>query len=170
MSRAIEHRGPDSIGHWTGGPVGLSNLLLQTVAQSAQEKQPLVSADGLRCLTMDGRIDNREELRRDLESKGFRIRHETDAELVLCAYEQWGEECPIRLLGDFAIRDLGRKQEAIILRARLRRRPALLLPLFAILVCVWIGDSGDPGIGGCSAALERIQARRFPGRDSRPGR
>ncbi len=102
MSRAIEHRGPDSIGHWTGGPVGLSNLLLQTVAQSAQEKQPLVSADGLRCLTMDGRIDNREELKRDLESKGFRIRHKTDAELVLCAYEQWGEECPIRLLGDFA--------------------------------------------------------------------
>jgi asparagine synthase (glutamine-hydrolysing) len=124
MSRAIEHRGPDSIGHWTGGPVGLSNLLLQTVAQSTQEKQPLVGADGLRCLTMDGRIDNREELKHDLESKGFRIRHKTDAELVLCAYEQWGEECPIRLLGDFAfaIWD-GRKKQLFCARDYVGVRP-----------------------------------------------
>ena len=73
---------------------------------------------------MDGRIDNREELKRDLESKGFRIRHKTDAELVLCAYEQWGEECPIRLLGDFAfaIWD-GRKKQLFCARDHVGVRP-----------------------------------------------
>jgi asparagine synthase (glutamine-hydrolysing) len=52
---------------------------------------------------MDGRIDNRKELKSDFESRGLRLRGEGDAELVLRAYECWGEECPKRLLGDFAL-------------------------------------------------------------------
>jgi asparagine synthase (glutamine-hydrolysing) len=102
MTHAIEHRGPDGITQWIAGPVGLAHLLLRSTAQSTREKQPFISEDGLRCLTMDGRIDNRKELKADLESRGLRLRGQTDAELVLRAYEFWGEECPIRLLGDFA--------------------------------------------------------------------
>jgi asparagine synthase (glutamine-hydrolysing) len=103
MAQAIAHRGPDGIGYWTNGPVGFSHLLLQTIPESAGERQPVKSDDGLRCLTMDGRIDNRKELRAELESRGFRLRDRTDAELVLHAYECWGEEFPLRLLGDFAL-------------------------------------------------------------------
>ncbi len=51
---------------------------------------------------LDGRIDNRAELRRLLESKGLRLRDDTDAEFVLKAYLCWGEGCPERVVGDFA--------------------------------------------------------------------
>jgi asparagine synthase (glutamine-hydrolysing) len=76
--------------------------MLQTTPESVNEKQPLTNSDATLCLTMDGRIDNRLELRRMLESRGFPPRYDTDAELVLRAYECWGEDCPNRFLGDFA--------------------------------------------------------------------
>ena len=66
------------------------------------EKQPLTNENSALCLTLDGRIDNRSELRCWLDSKGLPLRDDSDAELVLRAYECWGEECPNRLLGDFA--------------------------------------------------------------------
>jgi asparagine synthase (glutamine-hydrolysing) len=102
MARTIAHRGPDGIRNWLNGPVCLGHLLLQTTPESAHEKQPLTNEDSALCLTLDGRIDNRTELRSLLDSKGLPLRDDTDAELVLRAYECWGEECPIRLLGDFA--------------------------------------------------------------------
>ena len=112
MTAAVAHRGPDGIRHWLAGPVGLGHLLLQTTPESAQEKQPLTNQDSALCLTLDGRIDNRSELRCLLDSKGSPPRDDTDAELVLRAYECWGEDCPRRLLGDFAfaIWDARKKQ------------------------------------------------------------
>src|SRR5262249_22570050 len=46
--------------------------------------------------------DNREELRAALLAKGAQLPSDTDAELVLRAYQVWGEECPLKILGDFA--------------------------------------------------------------------
>ncbi len=102
MTAAVAHRGPDGIRHWLAGPIGLAHLLLQTTPESAHEKQPLTNEDSALCLILDGRIDNRSELRCVLESKGSPPRDDTDAELVLRAYQCWGEDCPNRLLGDFA--------------------------------------------------------------------
>lgn len=102
MARAIAHRGPDAIRYWTHGPISLGHLMLQTTPESAAETQPLPNQDATLCLTLDGRVDNRSELRKILDSHGFPPRHDTDAELVLRAYECWGENCPNRLLGDFA--------------------------------------------------------------------
>ena len=112
MAQAIAHRGPDGIRYWSDGPVGLGHLMLQTTPESARERQPLANADATLCLTVDGRIDNRRELRQALDSNGFPPRDDTDAELLLRAYECWGESCPNRLLGDFAfaIWDARKKQ------------------------------------------------------------
>lgn len=102
MANAIAHRGPDGIACWIGGSVGLGHLMLHTTPESLQEKQPLLHEGGTLCLTLDGRVDNREELRAALESKGLVLRTDTDAELVLRAYECWGEDCPKHIIGDFA--------------------------------------------------------------------
>ncbi len=101
MTDAIAHRGPDGIHHWISGSVGLGHCMLQTTPESLHERQPLVNDTGEVVLTFDGRVDNREDLRAALESKGARLRDETDAELVLHAYEWWGEESPLHILGDF---------------------------------------------------------------------
>ena len=56
-------------------------------------------------LTLDGRVDNREELSALLTSKGYRLRDDTDAELVLRAYECWGEDSPEKIIGDYRRQD-----------------------------------------------------------------
>jgi asparagine synthase (glutamine-hydrolysing) len=102
MTDIIAHRGPDGSGHWTGGSVGLGHRMLHTTPESLQEKQPLHDAAGDLCLTLDGRVDNREELKAALEAEGVKLRTDTDGEIILRAYECWGEECPRRIIGDFA--------------------------------------------------------------------
>src|SRR3990167_8666785 len=102
MTEAMAHRGPDGAGHWSDGPVALGHRMLWTTPEALQEKQPLTDELGDLCLTLDGRVDNREELRQALEAGGLHLRTDTDAELVLRAYERWGEECPAHLIGDFA--------------------------------------------------------------------
>ncbi|MGH9503141.1 MAG: asparagine synthase (glutamine-hydrolyzing) [Terriglobales bacterium] len=112
MTQAIAHRGPDGIQHWIDGPIALGHLKLQTTPESGHEKQPLANPAATLCLTLDGRIDNRSELRRMLDASSVSLRDDTDAELVLQAYECWGEACLRRLLGDFsfAIWDGPKKQ------------------------------------------------------------
>jgi asparagine synthase (glutamine-hydrolysing) len=102
MTAAMAHRGPDGIGYWVDGAVGLSHLMLHTTPESSQEKQPLLHQPSACCLTLDGRVDNRGELRAALASRGFAPGSDTDAELVLRAYECWGEDCARHIIGDFA--------------------------------------------------------------------
>lgn len=102
MADAMAYRGPDGIGCWIDGPVGLGHAMLHTTAESLREKQPLLDEQGALCLTFDGRVDNGSELRAALQSRGLPPQADTDAELVLRAYACWGEDCPQHILGDFA--------------------------------------------------------------------
>lgn len=102
MSAAMAHRGPDGSGSWIDGPVGLAHRMLHSTPESLREVQPLHDESSQLVLVLDGRIDNREELRAAIESSGGRLRDDTDAELVLKSYECWAEDCPKHLLGDFA--------------------------------------------------------------------
>ncbi|HKS96501.1 MAG TPA: asparagine synthase (glutamine-hydrolyzing) [Terriglobia bacterium] len=102
MTDAVSHRGPDSAGYWADGPVALGHRMLHSTPESLEESQPLLDETGDLCLVLDGRIDNREDLRAAIEQAGGRLRDRTDAELVLKAYGCWGEDCPARILGDFA--------------------------------------------------------------------
>ncbi|OFV95345.1 MAG: asparagine synthase (glutamine-hydrolyzing) [Acidobacteria bacterium RIFCSPLOWO2_12_FULL_54_10] len=102
MTETIAHRGPDGSGHWLKGPIGLGHRMLHTTPESLLETQPLTDESGAFTITLDGRVDNREELRSALEANGWKLRSETDTELVLRAYQCWGEECPEKIRGDFA--------------------------------------------------------------------
>lgn len=122
MTDHLAHRGPDGLTSWLSGPVSLGHAMLQTTPESLFERQPL--HEGSLCLTMDGRIDNREELRRALESHGAILRSDSDAELVLLAYQQWGKDCPVHLLGDFAFAIWNSaKQELFCARDQMGIRP-----------------------------------------------
>jgi asparagine synthase (glutamine-hydrolysing) len=102
MSRATAHRGRDGEGIHVRGPMGMGHRKLLTTPESLRESQPLVDEHHRLVLTMDGRVDNREDLRRELTAHHLTLRDDTDAELVLKAYQLWGEKCPERLVGDFA--------------------------------------------------------------------
>ncbi len=102
MHGSLAHRGPDGAGVWFGGSLALAHRVLYTTPEALSEAQPLQDEHGELCLVLDGRIDNRKELRSSLEAEGLWLRNATDAELVLRSYQAWGEGCAARLLGEFA--------------------------------------------------------------------
>ena len=101
MLNSMLHRGPDGQASFVRGPVGLGHARLCTTEESL-EHQPLCDDGAQLALVFDGRVDNRIELRDALVAGGMPPRDDTDAELVLRAYQCWGEESPARILGDFA--------------------------------------------------------------------
>ena len=102
MLDILAHRGEDGVDIWSQDSVGLGHRLLWTTPESLHERQPLVSLSGNLILTADARIDNREELISSLELTEIPGSQVTDSQLILAAYEKWGEDCPNKLLGDFA--------------------------------------------------------------------
>jgi asparagine synthase (glutamine-hydrolysing) len=86
--------------------------MLRTTPESLEETQPLANEDASVVLVLDGRVDNRDELARALRSRGAILRDASDAELVLRAYEAWGEECADRVVGEaaFILWDVRRRQ------------------------------------------------------------
>lgn len=100
MVDVLAHRGPDGADVWTDGAVGLGHRMLWTTPESLQEKLPLQS--GNLTITADARIDNRDELLRQLDFGGRKPADIADSEIILEAYRKWGDDCPDKLLGDFA--------------------------------------------------------------------
>lgn len=101
MVDAMAHRGPDGRAVWCEGSVGLGHCMLHTTPESLHEVLPYTSASGVHTITADARIDNREELLSVLRVSGP-AHLVSDSELILRAYERWGEACVDHLVGDFA--------------------------------------------------------------------
>lgn len=124
MTAAMPYRGPDGINHWVKGTVALGQCMLCTTPESLEETQPLANEDESIVLVMDGRVDNWEELRRELLGRRVVLRTRSDAELVLRAYETWGRECLPHIDGDFALLIWdARRQEAFCARDRTGSKP-----------------------------------------------
>lgn len=103
MIHRLAHRGPDASDYWMKGSVGIGHTMLHTTPESLDERQPWPDETGNLCLALDGRIDNRDDLALSLDAAGFHLRVDTDAELMLRAYQHWGEHCPEHVIGDFAL-------------------------------------------------------------------
>ncbi|MBW4602450.1 MAG: lasso peptide isopeptide bond-forming cyclase [Calothrix sp. FI2-JRJ7] len=102
MVDTLAHRGPDGADIWVEGSVGFGHRMLWTTPESLIEKLPYVNFRNDLIITSDSRIDNREELIPKLQFHNCPPEKITDSQLILAAYEKWGEECPQHLLGDFA--------------------------------------------------------------------
>lgn len=101
MTNCLTFRGPDAQHIWSDGNIGLGHTLLRTTCEAQTEQQPL-SLDGKVWLTADARIDGRNQLIEKLKRKLTPKPSPNDAELILYAYEAWGEDCLQHLIGDFA--------------------------------------------------------------------
>jgi asparagine synthase (glutamine-hydrolysing) len=108
MLETIEHRGRDDNGLWTSQPNNsgqracLGHRRLSIIDTSAAGHQPMFSADGRYAITFNGEIYNYLELRQQLKAKGHCFRTESDTEVLLAAWAEWGAECLPRLNGMFA--------------------------------------------------------------------
>ena len=100
MVESLAHRGADGRGTWLERNVALGHCMLHTTRESLTERLPL-SRRNL-TITADARLDNRAELLRALSVDAHGTDPISDSEIILAAFERWGEDCPQRLLGDFA--------------------------------------------------------------------
>jgi len=101
MTSAVSHRGPDADGFYVGGGAGLGHRRL-SIIDLATGDQPLANEDHTIWVVFNGEIYNFADIRVELEACGHRFRTHTDTEVIVHAYEQWGEHAVERFRGMFA--------------------------------------------------------------------
>ena len=102
MVAALSHRGPDDTGFYTNpsGTIGLGHDRLSILDLSAAGHQPMLDSTGKLHLVFNGEIYNYLELR--LELPDYPYRSQSDSEVLLAAYQRWGEACLDHFIGMFA--------------------------------------------------------------------
>ncbi len=100
----LNHRGPDSSGIWVGQKknIAFGHSRLSIIDTSNLNDQPFVSNDGKLVIVFNGEIYNYIEIRNELTSCGFKFRTNGDTEVLLAAYQHWGEDCLQHLNGMWA--------------------------------------------------------------------
>lgn len=123
MTEVIAHRGPDGEDYYLGKSVGLGHRRL-SIIDIEGGVQPMHSPDRKVILSYNGEVYNFQNLRRELEALGHTFLTQSDTEVVLHSYLEWGRECVTRLRGmfAFAIWDI-RKNELFLARDRLGIKP-----------------------------------------------
>jgi len=104
MRDIIAHRGPDACDIWSSPDraVVLGHRRLAILDLSATGAQPMATSTATSVVVFNGEIYNHEELRRELAGDGARFAGRSDTEVLLAAYDVWGERCVERLRGMFA--------------------------------------------------------------------
>lgn len=139
---ALRHRGPDGESVERIGPATLVHTRL-AIIDVVGGAQPLHSEDGACSVVVNGEIYNQHELRRELEAAGHRFATHSDCEVVVHAYEQWGEECVRRLNGMFAFALWDARRERLVAA----RDPFGVKPLY------WLGSGQRVAVASEVGAL-----------------
>jgi len=156
---SLAHRGPDGRGTYVDGRgcLGLGHRRLAILDVSESGHQPMVYADGRYRITYNGEIYNFLELRRELEGLGHRFHSDSDTEVILASYAQWGEGCQLRFNGmwGFAIWD-EKERQLFLSRDRYGVKPlhyyfdgerfAFASEMKAFFACPWFPRRYDPAM------------------------
>jgi asparagine synthase (glutamine-hydrolysing) len=102
MAGAMHHRGPDEFGVYRDARAGLAHARL-SIIDLATGQQPLCNEDETLWVSFNGEIFNYLELRPELEALGHRFRTHSDTEVIVHAYEAWGDAAFARFNGQWAI-------------------------------------------------------------------
>jgi asparagine synthase (glutamine-hydrolysing) len=123
MNAALHHRGPDGDGTFWSEQVGLAMRRLAIIDLTSGD-QPIFNEDGSICVVYNGEIYNFLELRSELEARGHTFATQSDTEVIVHAYEEYGVDCVERLWGMFALALWDSRRERLLLaRDRLGKKP-----------------------------------------------
>lgn len=101
MADSIRHRGPDDEGLYAGGQAALGHRRLSIIDLHSGH-QPITNEDGTVWIVFNGEIYNYRELRRELIARGHRLQTQSDTEVIVHLYEEYGADCVKHLRGMFA--------------------------------------------------------------------
>lgn len=123
MTDVLRHRGPDGEGFFIDKNIGLGHRRLSIIDLDTGD-QPMYSDDGKKILVFNGEIYNYIELRGELKKKGYQFHTNSDTEVVIKAYEEWGFECQNKFNGmwAFALYDKT-KHQLFLSRDRIGEKP-----------------------------------------------
>jgi len=114
------HRGPDASGTVAAGPVSLGNRRLKVIDLRSGQ-QPMTNENASLQLVFNGMIFNYRELRKELEGRHV-FKSRSDTEVIVHAYEEWGEKCLDRFIGMFAFA-IWNGKELFLARDRMGEKP-----------------------------------------------
>lgn len=114
MPESMSHRGPDDQGMYIAPQIALGHRRLSIIGLGTGH-QPLTNEDETVWITFNGEIYNYRELRRELVAQGHRFRTETDTEVIVHLYEEFGEQCVQKLRGMFAFGLWDRRKRLLLL-------------------------------------------------------
>ena len=124
MREVLTHRGPDSAGQLVQGRVGLGHRRLSIIDLSEAGNQPMLNETGSISLVFNGEIYNFQELQQYLEKKGHHFRSQSDSEVIVHAYEEFGIDCLNHFRGMFAFALWDRDRRRLFAaRDRLGKKP-----------------------------------------------
>ena len=123
MNESQSHRGPDEGSLHLEPGLGLGHRRL-SIIDVATGQQPLFSADGSVVIVFNGEIYNFQALTAELQALGYQFRTKSDTEVIVHAWEQWGEDCVKRFRGMFAFALWDRNRQTLFMaRDRLGVKP-----------------------------------------------
>ena len=123
MNETQFHRGPDAGGLHVGAGIGLGHRRLSIIDLSSG-KQPMENEDGSVIVTFNGEIYNFPDLSDELKAAGHTFKTHSDTEVIVHAWEEWGEKCVDRFRGMFAFAIWDENKKALFLaRDRLGKKP-----------------------------------------------
>jgi len=102
--QSLDHRGPDDNGIWSNASgVGLGHSRLSILDLSSHGHQPMKSRNDRFIMVFNGEVYNFREIRSELIEKGYSFFSDSDSEVVLASFQEWGHESVHRFIGMFAI-------------------------------------------------------------------
>src|SRR5713101_2447273 len=123
MIAALRHRGPDTVGYHLDGRVGLGAARLRVIDLETGD-QPITNEDGSVWVVQNGEIYNFAALQRELTARGHRFVTRSDTEVIVHAWEEYGEHCVDHFNGMFAIGLWDRRRGLLLLaRDRMGEKP-----------------------------------------------
>ena len=123
LVQCIAHRGPDDSTYWQDGPFAFGHRRL-SIIDLASGRQPMASADGAIVITFNGEIYNYLELRAELVALGHAFRTQSDTEVLINGYRQWGIDVLAETARHVCVRDRRSAEARAAAGARSLRRKA----------------------------------------------
>jgi len=137
MARTIIHRGPDDEGYHISGPLGLGFRRLSIIDLGGGH-QPMSDREESIWVVFNGEIYNFQQLRSELQGRGHVFRTNSDTEVIVHGYKQWGEEVLNRLNGMFGLAIWEERRRRLVLA----RDPFGIKPLYYGIFedCLYFGS------------------------------
>lgn len=113
MNNLIKHRGPDAEGEYIVDKVAFAHRRLSILDLTEAGKQPMFYDNKNLVITYNGEIYNYLEIKEELKRKKYEFINDTDTEVILAAYKEWGEECVNKFNGMWAFAIYDKKNEKL---------------------------------------------------------